>query len=275
MDNKKTFFASVGPKASLGIGVLTGFMVLCTVGFIVLGALMLNGSKSKAETNTNINTNTNTIPTTANNNVVTNVIKAKKPTAELFVMSYCPFGLQVQKAILPVMDLLSKQADIKIKFVNYIMHQKQEGDENTLQYCVQKEQSDKLVAYLKCFTASGDSASCLSSTKVDEKKLKTCVDATNKEFDVLAQYSKGATYPSYLVHNDLNNKYGVQGSPTLVVNGAKVENVARNPESIKQIICSAFEKQPKECEQTLSSVTAGTGFGTQAGTASASADCGN
>jgi hypothetical protein len=66
-------------------------------------------------------------------------------------MSYCPFGTQAEKGILPVVNLLKDKIDFKVKFVNYAMHGKKEIDENNLQYCIQKEEPNKYNSYLTCF----------------------------------------------------------------------------------------------------------------------------
>jgi protein-disulfide isomerase len=283
MQEKKTFFASLTSKGAAIVGLITGFLVLCTIGFIVLGIMFLNSAvitknntdSAKVGTTT---TNTKTTDTTVTTPTVSK--KAKKPTAELFIMSYCPYGLQMQKAYLPVMELLAKKADLDIKWVNYIMHDKQEIDENNRQYCIQKEQNSNYLAYAKCFTVSGDYKTCLKTAKINESKMNSCIKSADSKFNITKNYSNKSSwlsgnYPLYNVHDDLNKKYGVQGSPTLVVNGQKVENISRNPESLKKVICSAFEKQPDECKKTLSAVSAVAGFGSGTGTDTAGADCGN
>ena len=75
----------------------------------------------------------------------TEIPKSSKPTVELFVMSLCPYGLQAEKGILPVANLLKDKIDFKIKFVYYAMHGKKEIDENTNQYCIQKEQKGGII----------------------------------------------------------------------------------------------------------------------------------
>jgi hypothetical protein len=42
----------------------------------------------------------------------TEVPKTDKPVVELFVMAFCPYGVQAEKAMAPVVDLLGKKADI-------------------------------------------------------------------------------------------------------------------------------------------------------------------
>jgi hypothetical protein len=201
--------------------------------------------------------------------VVKKAVEIAGPKAELFIMSYCPYGLQMQKAYLPVMELLGKKANIDIKFVDYIMHGEKEITENTRQYCIEKEQPDKYVSYVKCFTTSGQAETCLKNTAVDETKLAACVSNTDKTFKITESFKNKSTwvsgyYPLYNIYKDLNTKYGVQGSPTLVIDGAQV-NVDRTPEAIKNAICAAFTTKPIECLTQLSNQGFEAGFGGDAG----------
>ena len=50
---------------------------------------------------------------------------------------------------------------------------------------------------------------------------------------------------------ELTDKYGVTGSPTLIINGVDYSG-ARTSEAYKQAICSAFKTAPAECNQSLS-----------------------
>lgn len=188
------------------------------------------------------------------------VPKKEKTEADLFVMSYCPYGMQAQKAMVPVMELLGNKADINIRFVNYIMHGKEEIDENTVQYCIQKEQNDKMVDYLGCFLESQDSEACLVEAGVDKGKLDSCISEADKQFNIEADYEdrgswSNGRYPRYRVDDELNNKYGVSGSPTLIINGQSYSG-SRTPEGFKQAICASFEEPPEECEVVLSGAAA-------------------
>jgi len=192
--------------------------------------------------------------------------KSDKPEVKLFVMSYCPYGLQAQKAMLPVMELLGDKADIEIAFVNYIMHGEKEIDENLVQYCIQEEQNDKFIAYASCFTASGDSDSCLSQVGVNIDALNSCVSATDEAFKITEGFNDKSTwlsgrYPKFLVQDDLNTQYGVSGSPTLIINGKQAQPASRSPEAFKQAVCGAFNNPPEECSQALSDAPASSGIG--------------
>ena len=223
--------------------------------------------------------------------------KKDKPEVKLFVMAYCPYGLQAQKALLPVMGLLKDKADIGVYFVDYIMHEKKEIDENLRQYCIQKDQKDKYINYLSCFTtsASGDYKGCLSKAGIDEAKMKSCISETDSAYKVTANYNDKKTwsngqFPTFNVQKDLNDEYEIGGSPSLVINdtvivsdqkscpqnGAKciVANISRTPEEFKKAVCATFASSPSECSTTLSADEVAPGFGSATGAGSSNGDCG-
>jgi len=210
-----------------------------------------------AKSNTNINTGSdqNTPAATVSN-------KTDKPSVELFVMSYCPYGTQIEKGIIPAVQALGNKVDFQLKFVYYTMHGDKENQENLRQYCIEKEQSSKYLTYLSCFLKASDSAGCLKSTGIDSAKLTACTTAAAKQYKVT-----GTDFNIYQADND---KYSVQGSPTLVVNGTTVSS-GRDSASLLATICSAFKTAPAECQKQLSSATPAPGFGEGTSASSGSA----
>jgi len=193
------------------------------------------------------------------------VPKSDRPDVKIFVMSYCPYGLQAERMMLPVYDLLKDKIDIGIYFVDYAMHGKKELDENLQQYCIQSEDPSKYFDYLSCFVQSGNSSSCLTEAGINLENLASCISATDATYNVTGQYNNQSTwlngnYPVFDVQKDLNEQYGVQGSPTIVINGKTVSISSRTPENFKQAVCSAFNSSPKECSQTLFNAAPAAGF---------------
>ncbi len=202
---------------------------------------------------------------------------SEKPKANLFIMSYCPYGLQSQKAMLPVMELLKQEADININFVDYAMHDKKELDENLRQFCIQKQNQDEFINYLNCFVKDGNSDQCLSSLNINQGKLLDCIKNTDQEYKITQNYNNKdtwlqGTYPKFGVESDLNKEYGVAGSPTFILNGVKV-SPKRTPEDYKSVICDAFISPPKDCEKTLSKQSPVPSFGIENTNASTNASC--
>lgn len=197
------------------------------------------------------------------------VPQTEKPEVEVFVMSYCPFGTQVQRGMLPVMETLGDKADIEFKFVDYAMHGKKEADENTRQYCVAQEDPEKYFDYMTCFLKTDDAEGCLESAGVSAAAVTSCEAEVEEEFAINEKLenksSWGGKYPPYDIHKAENDEYGVSGSPTVVVNGVTV-NTKRDPASLLKTVCKGFEDQPEACDAELSSVTPSTKFGEESGT---------
>jgi len=233
--------------------------------------------------------------------------KREKPDVKLFVMSYCPYGLQAEKMYLPVYNLLKDKAEMGIYFVSYVMHGKKELDENLRQYCIKLEQEDKFYDYVNCFVRSekmkecylkitpkenGGTAEildackndekcieekfgecikpiidkCLNEAKIDKTRLNSCMVETDRKYNITSQYEDKSTwingkYPKFEVEEDLNKRYKVEGSPTIVINDKMVEINPRTPENFKEMICRAFISKPKECSQSLSDKVPSPGFG--------------
>ena len=186
--------------------------------------------------------------------------KSDKPKVELFVMSYCPYGTQMEKGIIPAVQALGNKIDFSLKFVSYTMHGEKENQENLRQYCINQTQNSKLLGYVTCFLKASDSAGCLKSSGIDENKVNACQTATAGKVDI--------TGTNFAVYKADNDKYGVQGSPTLVINGAQVES-GRDSASLLKTICSAFNNQPGVCSTAkLASATPAPGFGEGTATAS-------
>ncbi|MFA5109283.1 MAG: hypothetical protein WC458_01950 [Patescibacteria group bacterium] len=204
-------------------------------------------------------------------------VKNDKPVVELFVMSYCPYGTQIEKGILPVLTALGNKIEFELKFCSYAMHGDKELAENLNQYCIQKEQPDKLNAYLSCFLENSDASACIKSAKINTNKLNACVSSTDKQYKVTENAKNNVgyqgSYPGFNVDKTANDKYNVGGSPTLVINGQDISS-DRDPASLLKTICSAFNNPPKECETVLSSASPSAGFGSGTATnASAAAGC--
>ena len=163
-------------------------------------------------------------------------------------MTHCPYGTQAEKGILPVYELLGNKIDSNIKFIHYFMHEQpgQEPDETPVQICIREEQSDKYIDYLTCFLEDDDSDRCLTEVKIDKTKLNTCKETKYDDY--------------YAADSALSQGYGVQGSPTLIINGQQVSS-SRSPSAFLATICSAFNTPPEECEEVLSTANPSAGFG--------------
>ncbi len=207
------------------------------------------------------------------------VVKSDKPKVELFVMSHCPYGTQIEKGMLPVAYLLGNKIDFSVKFVFYSMHGETEVKEQLNQYCIQKEQKSKFLDYLKCFLDEGDGKSCLVTAKIDRSKLDSCTAKTDQDFSVMDNLADQSSwlsgqFPLFDINKADNEKYAVQGSPTLIVNGVMV-SAGRDSVSLLNAVCAAFNTSPEECKIKLEATVPSAGFGWEASGNTNLASCGN
>jgi protein-disulfide isomerase len=187
----------------------------------------------------------------------------------------------MEKAFLPVSELLGDEADFSIKFVHYIMHGEMEAVENARDYCVQKDFPEQFNSYMTCFIKSGKNGvdnsavaqACLALSDVDPVAIDSCVAKARTEFKIDEDLASGEQYPRFGIDAEASNSYGVQGSPTLVINGVQV-SAGRTPEAVKDAVCDAFLEAPEACNTELSSESFEPGFGLAASAATSAATCG-
>ncbi|MFH1229527.1 MAG: hypothetical protein V1678_03835 [Candidatus Aenigmatarchaeota archaeon] len=187
--------------------------------------------------------------------------KSDKPTVQLFVMAFCPYGMQAETAMKPAIDLLGTKADIQVRFIATVsgttpdsvqsLHGAPEAQEDLRQVCIMKYYDQKTfwnyvtTINANCSSSYRDSAvydpcwkNAATKAGIDSSKIDTC--------------SKGAEGVALLKADaDLSSSKGVSGSPTLIINGVTFSG-ARTPDGYKQGICSAFTTSPSECSQNLS-----------------------
>ncbi len=202
-------------------------------------------------------------PTTNNNQPqktsAANIVKADKAELDAYVVSACPFGLQMQRVLSDVIKSAPSLAqNIKVRYIGSVvngaitsMHGDAEAKENLRQICIREEQSSKYWNYVSCYIKAGDTAGCLTSTGIDQTKLGSCVSDKNRG---LAFAQKDF---------DLNSKYGIQGSPTLILNGQTVSEFdfgGRTSEALKSLICSGSKNEPQDCSKKLNTASAATSF---------------
>jgi len=199
----------------------------------------------------------------------TTVPKTEKPVVELYVFTYCPYGLQMEKATIPVVKLLGDKIDFKIRQIG-AMHGDFEKVEAERQLCIEKNYPDKFLDYVLAFaedtSCSSGAETCLTSKLnnlysqfgIDASKINSCMTSEGQ-----------ALYDAEVSNSESK---GVTGSPTLIINGVETQS-SRNEEAVKGTICEAFTSVPTQCSQKLSTASASAGFGNASSSSNSSASC--
>jgi len=187
--------------------------------------------------------------------------KTDKPVAQLYVMAFCPYGIQAENAMKPVVDLLGNKTDIQIRFIANVggttpdtiqsLHGAPEAQEDLRQVCIMKYYSQKTYwNYLMDINANCSGS--YSNNATYDPCWKNAATKLGIDVSKIDTCSKGTEGVNLLKADaDLSSANGVSGSPTLIINGAKY-NGARTPDGYKAGICAAFTTSPTECSQNLS-----------------------
>jgi len=185
--------------------------------------------------------------------------KSENPVLEAFVVSKCPFGLQMQRVLNEIVKNIPSLAnDIRVEYIGAIengkitsMHGDEEAQENLRQICIREEQQDKYWKYIDCHIKKGDVDNCLTGVGVDKGRLDSCMNDN----------SRGIKYAK--ADFDLGGKYQVSGSPTLIFGGEKVSEFdfgGRTAQAVKTLLCCGFKNLPDICSQKLTEEQATTSF---------------
>lgn len=188
-----------------------------------------------------------------------NVAKTDKPTVDLYVMAFCPFGNKAEDTIKPVYELLKNQVDFNFHYIVTTsgdsvasLHGQKEVDEDEREACVlQNYGKDKWMDFVTYVNDNcGSDGSCwetaAKNSGLDASNIKNCVSSDG--LNLMQAEEKASSQAS------------ATGSPTMIINGSPSKAVYQygNSEVYKQAICNAFNSAPAECSKQLSSETSTT-----------------
>jgi thioredoxin 1 len=229
------------------------------------GFCSLSFNKTQAITMFEVNPPAPPKPTPAQ--VCANMTKSDKPLLEAFVVSRCPFGLQMQRIMANLVNQSNDAENyLKVMYIGSVanntitsMHGDVEAQENLRQICIREEQSGKYWDYVSCYMKEGKSSNCLKNVSIDVDRLNSCTNDS----------SRGLAYAQK--DFDLANKFSITGSPTLMMGDKKVSEFdfatnttnGRSPEALKELLCCGFKNEPSFCSLQLNKSRMATMFSTK------------
>ncbi|OPY36743.1 MAG: hypothetical protein A4E35_01852 [Methanoregula sp. PtaU1.Bin051] len=189
------------------------------------------------------------------------VIKSDRPLTELYVMSFCPYGIYVENAFRPVVDLLGNSTDIQVRYIATVpgntidtaqsLHGNVEAIEDVRQLCIAKHDPEKFWKYLAAFNTQcypvWNNPAAFSACQ------KNITAALGIQMPVVDQCTSGSEGLGLLKADEARSiSSGAQSSPSLLINGQKYSG-PRTSEAFKQAVCSHFESPPSQCDTVPSS----------------------
>ena len=152
------------------------------------------------------------------------VSRMGKPTLELFVMSYCPFGVQAEEKVFPIVKQFGDKIDFKLRFIAQekatvslqevtpftSLHGYPEVAENIRQLLIAQEYPDKYLDYILCRGKKLDKSweDCAEKYGIDVAKIQALFDSPKAEQLFRENIQRAA-------------ELGVRASPTIFVDGHK------------------------------------------------------
>ncbi len=204
--------------------------------------------------------------TTTEQPAQTEVPKSDRPVVELYVFTYCPYGTQSEKGIIPVVNLLGDKIDFRLRQIG-AMHGEHEKIEAERQLCIEQEQPDKLLNYVLDFAQNEAIGKCSSDTTCSDPLVNTLFTKLGINKAKIESCIKTDGETLYTAEEANSKNKGVGGSPTLIINGVNTQS-GRDSASYLATICNAFAEAPEECNEELSSASPTPGFGASTSTAS-------
>ena len=152
------------------------------------------------------------------------IARVGKPTLELFVMSYCPFGVQAEEKLIPIVKEFGNKIDFKLQFIAQekeepsaqditpftSLHGYPEVAENIRQLLIAQEYPDRYLDYILCRGKKLDKSweDCADKLGIDVAKIQKLFDTPEAEQLFRGNIKRAA-------------ELGVRASPTILVDGHK------------------------------------------------------
>jgi 2-hydroxychromene-2-carboxylate isomerase len=176
----------------------------------------------------------------------------KKGTAgaaklEMFVMSQCPYGVQVESAVAPVKKQLGDKLEVSIHYIGngdklslQSMHGPAEVKGDIAQLCVNKLAPAKTLDFIACQNKNpraidSNWKDCAKEVGVNQGKLSACAERDEGKTLLAASFEEA-------------KKRGATGSPTIFLNGKPYEG-GRKSRDFLRATCDTFSSnKPEVCK---------------------------
>jgi len=148
------------------------------------------------------------------------IARMGKPTLELFVMSYCPYGVQAEEKIIPIVKKFGDKIDFKLQFIAQekeepsaqditpftSLHGYPEVAENIRQLLIAQEYPDQYLDYILCRGKKLDKSweACAEKLGIDVARIQALFDAPEAEQLFRENIRRAA-------------ELGIKASPTILV----------------------------------------------------------
>ena len=156
------------------------------------------------------------------------IARMGKPTLELFVMSYCPFGVQAEQKIIPIVKRFGDKIDFKLRFIARekespspqditpftSLHGYPEVAENIRQLLIAQEFPDQYLDYILCRgnqKLDKNWEACAEKLGIDVTRIQQLFDTPEVSEQLFRENIRRAT------------ELGINASPTILVDNHRFQ----------------------------------------------------
>ena len=156
------------------------------------------------------------------------IARMGKPTLELFVMSYCPFGVQAEEKIIPIVKRFGDKIDFKLRFIARekespspqditpftSLHGYPEVAENIRQLLIAQEFPDQYLDYILCRgnqKLDKNWEACAEKLGIDVTRIQQLFDTPEVSEQLFRENIRRAT------------ELGINASPTILVDNHRFQ----------------------------------------------------
>ena len=173
--------------------------------------------------------------------------KGGVPTLEMYVMSQCPYGVQVVNAVAPVKQQLGDGLNLKIGYIGagspgsfQSLHGPAEVKGDIAQLCAAKQAPKKFLDMIVCQNKNPRAVDtnwkeCATQAGIDAAALETCVNGDEGQQLLAAAFAE-------------SQAKGAQGSPTMILNGKPYDGGRKTRDFLKATCGVTTGDQPEACK---------------------------
>ena len=167
---------------------------------------------------------------------------------DLHVMSKCPYGVKVEKALVPVKEKLGDSLQLHIDYIGKgqpgslsSMHGESEVTGDIAQLCAAKQMGGAVLDFIACQNENPRKVdtnwkSCAESKGLDVAALQACIEGDEGQQLLAASFER-------------SSQKKVTGSPTMFLNGKRYTG-GRSSNQLLRAICAEFgDDEPQACAE--------------------------
>ncbi len=171
----------------------------------------------------------------------------RAPTLEMYVMSQCPYGVQVLNAVAPVKQQLGDALNLKIGYIGngtpgnfQSLHGQPEVKGDIAQLCAAKQAPKNYLDLIVCQNKNPRAVDtnwkeCAGQTGIDAAALEACVNGDEGQQLLAASFAEA-------------QQKGAQGSPTMFLDGKPYDGGRKTRDFLKAACNATTGDQPEACK---------------------------